>query len=166
MVTICPSSFYLQSSCIIDQHAPVLQERADRFGILASALCAVHCAAGAILAGATGIGSLLADERLEATFVCVALLIAFGALSLGFKKHRRAGAVTLGVVALSVLGVTRFVRFSAGTSERALSIFGAALLVAAHALNLRSLRQHEACRCAACEIALPSTEAATEASQS
>ncbi|MEM1206456.1 MAG: MerC family mercury resistance protein [Acidobacteriota bacterium] len=77
-------------------------ERIDRFGVVASSLCAIHCAATALLPAAFGIlglGWLLAHEA-EWVFTLVAVAFAAGALIFTWRRHR-----SYGVVVLLVLGI-------------------------------------------------------------
>ena len=114
--------------------------RADGVGIIASTLCALHCLAGAILAGASGAVQLFNDERLELVFAVVAVVVAVFALTSGFKKHGRKAVVLLGLLGVGALAASRFDEWAIVGVEVLLSVLGAALLVTAHVLNLRALR--------------------------
>lgn len=80
---------------------------ADRFGSVASAICAVHCAICAFLPvifSAAGLGFLL-GPRTEWTFAIVAILFGLGALAYGWPQHRSrriAGLLVAGIVGLMV----------------------------------------------------------------
>lgn len=80
-------------------------DRVDRFGAVASSLCAVHCAVSGLLPaalGALGLGFLLGHEA-EWVFTLIAVLFAGGALVLGWRRHRSrlvAGLLALGIVGL------------------------------------------------------------------
>lgn len=128
--------------------ATVLQERVDRAGIVISTACAVHCAVGTALVAAPGLGRLFADERIEGGFAAVALLVAVCALSTGFRRHRQAGPVVLGLVGVAALGAARLVEIASRRTEVFVSIAGAGLLIGAHLWNLRTIRCSGAC-CAA-----------------
>lgn len=86
-----------------EQDAP--SQQWDRFGALASGLCAVHCAATAlapalfVLAGL----ELLLSESAEWTFTALALLFASGALLFGWRRHRSVPVAS--VFALGILGL-------------------------------------------------------------
>jgi len=78
------------------------KEWADRFGSVASSLCAVHCAICAFLPvafSALGLGFLLGQD-MEWLFSIVAILFGLGALVLGWRQHR-----SKQVGALLVLGI-------------------------------------------------------------
>jgi MerC mercury resistance protein len=125
-----------------------LQERVDRVGIVVSTACAVHCAVGTTLVTAPGLGRLFADERIETGFAGVALLVAVCALSAGFRRHRQAAPVMLGIVGVAALATARLVEIVPRWTEVLVSIAGASLLIGAHLWNLRTLRCSGAC-CAA-----------------
>ena len=80
-------------------------ERVDRFGAIASSLCAVHCAICALLPaafGALGLGVLSGHEA-EWVFTIIAVAFAVGALLLGWRRHRSvlvAGLLIAGIVGL------------------------------------------------------------------
>jgi hypothetical protein len=113
---------------------------ADRLGIIASTVCALHCAAGAIVVGAAGLGGLLFDERTEAVLVALAVAVATFALTSGFRRHRRLHAALVGVAGVAAVAAARVLEVDVEQAEAALSVSGAGLLVGAHVLNLRALR--------------------------
>ena len=116
-------------------------EPADRLGIAASSACALHCLAGAALAGAPGVASLFFDERVELALVGAAVLIAAFALGMGFRNHRQPWSLVLAGVALAAFAAERL----AQVAELELSVTGAVLLVTAHLMNLRALRRANDC---------------------
>lgn len=82
-----------------------MSERVDRLGALASTLCAVHCAACALLPaafGALGLGFLLGHE-IEWAFTLIAVALATGALVFGWRRHRSRPVVLL--LALGIVGL-------------------------------------------------------------
>ncbi len=82
-------------------------EWTDRFGSVASTVCALHCALCAFLPvvfSATGLGFMLAPKT-EWTFAIVAMLFAAAALMYGWPRHRSrriAGLMAVGIVGLMV----------------------------------------------------------------
>ena len=80
-------------------------ERIDRFGAVASSLCAIHCAICALLPaafGALGLGMLLSQE-VEWLFTIFAVLFALVALILVVRQNRSyaiAGLLSLGIIGL------------------------------------------------------------------
>ncbi|MBX3275669.1 MAG: MerC domain-containing protein [Sandaracinaceae bacterium] len=117
----------------------------DRVGIVASSACAVHCVAGAVLAGAAGVAGAIADERVELALLVVALGIAALVLGSSYAKHRDARPALLALGALAPLALARALEWEPEGIEVALSVLGAACLVGAHVLNLRATRRAHAC---------------------
>ena len=114
-----------------------IRDRLDRFGVLLSGLCAVHCVLGVLMVGALGLGGqfLLAPEIHR---FGLALAVGVGVLSLGFGvlRHGRVEPVLLGVVGLSLMAGALFVGH--GLPEAVLTILGVALVAAAHIRNLQN----------------------------
>ena len=82
-----------------------MSERVDRFGAVASSLCAAHCALCALLPaafGALGLGFLLGHEA-EWLFTLVAVGFAAGALFLGWRQHH--SLPIAGLLAIGILGL-------------------------------------------------------------
>jgi len=80
-------------------------EWTDRFGSVASTVCAVHCAICAFLPvafSAFGLGFLL-GEQIEWLFSIVAISFGVGALILGWRQHRSKQVAILLIV--GVLGI-------------------------------------------------------------
>jgi NO-binding membrane sensor protein with MHYT domain len=119
-----------------------IRNRMDRFGVLLSGLCALHCVAGIVLVGMLGLGGplLLAPEVHQ---IGLALAVAVGFVSLGFgvARHGRVAPLVIGAVGLSLMAGALFVGH--GLPEAVLTIGGVALVAAAHILNLRSPHLHE-----------------------
>ncbi len=86
---------------------PRRDERLDRLGAVASGLCAVHCAAAAVLPtalGALGLGFVL-GQGAEWAFTLLAVVLAGAAMVTGWRRHRSVTVMvlmTLGVVGLLV----------------------------------------------------------------
>jgi NO-binding membrane sensor protein with MHYT domain len=114
-----------------------IRDRMDRFGVLLSGLCAVHCVLGIVLVGMLGVGGplLLAPEVHQ---IGLALAVAVGFISLGFGavRHGRMVPLLIGGVGLSLMTAALFVGH--GLPEAVLTICGVSLVAAAHILNLRS----------------------------
>jgi hypothetical protein len=121
------------------------RSRVDGWGIFASCLCAVHCAAGALVVGVTGVtGSLLRDERVELFFLLATVSLASASVTLGYRQHQNARVALLAVAGLSLLGAARALPAPL-LLEPAASVLGASLLVMAHVLNARLLHRVGAC---------------------
>jgi hypothetical protein len=82
-----------------------MNEKVDRFGAVASSLCAVHCALCALLPAAfsaLGLGFLIGHEA-EWVLTLIAVALGAGALFLGWPKHRSnqvAAFLVIGILGL------------------------------------------------------------------
>jgi hypothetical protein len=120
--------------------------RLDRIGIVASTLCAIHCAGSALLVGASALVGFLRDERTELGFVGASLAVAGSSLLPGFFRHRARAPLALFGPAAALLAAARLLEWE-GFVESALSLSGAAILVGAHVANLRACRRASRCSC-------------------
>lgn len=80
-------------------------DRVDHVGLVASGLCAAHCALSALLPvalGTLGLGALFGHEA-EWVFTLVAVVFASAALVLGWRRHRSVLAASL--LALGIAGL-------------------------------------------------------------
>ena len=128
----------------------VLVADPDRVGMVASTLCAIHCVATGLLAGASGVGALFADERLEIAFCVCAVTVALAALIRGSRRHRSWIPGSVGSSGIALLALARCARLENAVAETALSVAGGTLLAGAHLLNLRALRRAGEC-CDGCD---------------
>lgn len=119
--------------------------RLDQLGVAATSVCAVHCALGAAIAGASGFaGSLVADPRIETVLVLSAVLLAVLALSKGYRRHRDRWVLSLFVGGLSFLGIGHLLEVSL-VPEHMFTVAAGGLLIGAHARNARVLHRLRAC---------------------
>lgn len=114
--------------------------RGDRLGMVASTLCAVHCALLPLLIAllpSLGFG-LAGRADLDQAFVLFASLLALTTLSQGYRRHRtfRAWWFLLPGVALLWGGAYTSLH-SHGLLHTSLMVAGGLLLGAAHWMNLR-----------------------------
>jgi hypothetical protein len=123
--------------------------RNDQLGIAASTACALHCALGPALVATAGALPLLGDERLELALALIACGIALFALTRGWLEHHSAVPGAIGALGISALFAARLVHVELEQAELLGSIAGSALLVAAHALNMR---EHERATCCSPEL--------------
>src|ERR1700730_17504908 len=119
----------------------------DRKGILVAALCLIHCVAVRVLLACAGFASLIGvSEKIEPLFVLSSLAIGTATLIPGYRhKHGRFSCLALffcGLLFLAVLRQSRWLLIP----DAILTAIGAALIVGAHALNLKFSRQCECCR--------------------
>jgi hypothetical protein len=115
--------------------------------MLVAFLCFIHCIAGPILLSFAGLASMTGlSEKLDPLFVLLSTAIAgFTLIPARRRKHGR--KICLALFAAGIL----FLLVRRNTSrpfEIAATVFGAGLIVSAHALNIRFARR---CRC--CERA-------------
>jgi hypothetical protein len=128
--------------------------RFDQLGVVASSVCAVHCALSAVILGASSaLGTLLRDERLELTFLFSAVALAGASVATSYRRHRDPTVVVLAVAGLALLGAGRALA-SSHLLETAGSVLGAGLLITCHLLNARLLRRAQTC-CATGECTAP-----------
>lgn len=110
---------------------------ADSIGIGVSALCAVHCAAPAIvvtLAPAVSAAAVL-GERVGWTLIVAAALFAAVALGRGFRCHRAIGPALLSGSGFAVLILGELLE-DRGFVGTALGLAGSVLMVAGHLFNV------------------------------
>jgi len=113
-----------------------IRNRLDRFGVLLSGLCALHCLAGLFLVAGLGLGGefLLAPMIHRAG---LALAIAVGSITLvmGVRRHGDPLPLQVGAAGIALMSVALFVGH--GQAEAVLTIAGVGLLAWAHLRNLR-----------------------------
>jgi hypothetical protein len=129
--------------------APSSTAATDGLGVAVSALCAVHCVAGALLVGSPALTGFVTDERLEWALLVGALLIAAAAVGRGFQQHRNPLPLAFALTALVPLALAHAVPWTGEWVEVALSVTGAGMLVTGHIANLRAHRTH--CSMRGCE---------------
>lgn len=120
----------------IESSAP---SRMDGFAIALSGLCLVHCLiipVAIVLVPALSSVVLGTETTVHWVFLTLAVPTSCWALLRGFRRRRKGGALTAGLVGLLVmfLGVSHL--FDPGL-EVPLTLVGVTLVIAAHGLNLR-----------------------------
>ena len=116
--------------------------RRDRLGLVLSFACLLHCLLTPLLLSVLPLLglSLLASDSFHAVFAVGVLLAAALALVPGYRVHRRASVLLLGVAGVSSVAIGA--AMSHGGAETALTVIGSLLLVSAHISNLRLARKH------------------------
>lgn len=79
--------------------------RVDRFGAVASSLCAIHCTVAALLPalfGTLGLGLLLGHE---AEWIFTAVALGFATLALLFTWRRHRSTLVAGLMAVGIVGL-------------------------------------------------------------
>jgi hypothetical protein len=118
-----------------------LAPRLDRFGVLLSGLCAVHCFAGLFLVSILGIGGgALANPEIHRVGLGLAVLIGATTLGLNALRHGRTGPLVIGGCGLALMTLGLFAPH--GIAEAALTISGVALVATAHIRNIRAVHSH------------------------
>ena len=113
---------------------------ADRVGVAASTVCAVHCALLPLLIGiAPALGLRLGGlVDFDQAFVVFASLLAGTTLALGYRRHRAFNAWALLVPALALVWLGSFTTLHDHTlGHLVVMVAGGLLLAGAHLLNLR-----------------------------
>lgn len=120
--------------------------RLDKAAIGISALCLVHCLVLPValaLIPSVALLSTLNDEMFHLALVALVLPTSLVALTLGCKRHRNWGVLTLGVAGILVLLVTAILGHDYLTEfqEKAFTVLGAILVAASHVQNFRLCRK-------------------------
>lgn len=122
------------------QLAATSARRLDRFGVLLSGLCLVHCLAGLFLVGMLGIGGgLLLSPDIHRYGLVLAVLVGASTIGIGAVRHGHRVPLMLGAAGLLLMASAVVVGH--GTAEVALTVCGVLLVAAAHIANIR----HNAC---------------------
>lgn len=115
---------------------PWIRGRLDRFGMLLSGLCAVHCVLGIVIVAGLGLGGgLLLDPVIHRIGLLLATIIAAVAIGLGALQHRRAAPFVVAMTGLTFMGGGLAVEH--GAEEAVLTIIGVSLVALGHVLNIR-----------------------------
>jgi hypothetical protein len=115
---------------------PRIRNRLDRFGVLLSCLCVIHCVLGLVLVAGLGLGaSFLFDPAIHRVGLLLATIIAGVAIGMGALRHRRAAPFVVAMTGLSFMGGALAVGH--GAEEAVLTVIGVSLVAAGHVLNLR-----------------------------
>lgn len=114
--------------------------KADRVGMTASLLCAVHCALWPLLLALLPTFGLGAGGwvDIDQAFVVFATVLALTTIGLGYRRHRAFRAWVLLVPALALVWTGAFSPLhDHGAMHAAVMVIGGLLLAGAHLLNLR-----------------------------
>ena len=115
---------------------PSIRGRLDRFGMVLSGLCAIHCLLGLIVVTALGLGAgVLLHPAVHKVGLALAVVVGIVTIGLGALRHGKPGPLVAGVLGLCLM--TAGVAVGHGWREAALTIAGVALVALAHIRNLR-----------------------------
>lgn len=120
---------------------PTLRARLDRFGVILSGLCLIHCVAGVFLVGVLGIGGgVLLDPDWHRWGLAFALVIGALTIGLGALRHGRFLPLAMGGTGLALMGGA--VAVGHGSEEVVLTVIGVVLVAIAHVINIRTNACH------------------------
>jgi hypothetical protein len=115
---------------------PSIRGRLDRFGVVLSGLCAIHCLLGLLLVTALGLGAgALLHPAVHKVGLALAVVVGALTIGLGALRHGRTGPLAAGVLWLCLMSAG--VGVGHGWHEAVLTIAGVALVALAHIANLR-----------------------------
>lgn len=110
--------------------------RLDRFGVLLSGLCMVHCLAGLFLIGVLGLGGgVLLDPAIHRVGLVLAIGVGVATVGVGALRHGHVLPLVLAGMGLALM--TGAVLVGHGSAEAVLTIGGVALVATGHLVNLR-----------------------------
>ena len=131
----CDSVTYI----VATMTATLLSIRAglDRFGLLLSGLCAIHCVASVVVVSVLGLGGeALLKPAIHEIGLVLAIAVGVLTLGLGALRHRRRLPLLIGAGGIALMAAALAV--SHGPREALLTIAGVALVAAAHLKNMRA----------------------------
>ncbi|TLU67094.1 MerC domain-containing protein [Thalassotalea litorea] len=123
----------------------------DRLGITATSLCALHCILLPVLLPSLSLLGLgfIGDHEAEHWFLFATLLLGSIALFSGFKRYHKK------IYPFYLLFLGGFIYWHKHSVDEALQpmmvIIGAALLVAAHLVNLKLCNSCRSCQSQSCD---------------
>jgi hypothetical protein len=117
----------------------------DRVAIALSAVCIVHCLAVPLLVALLPFAALSFGDSEHFHGLMLWLVVPTSLLGfvLGYRLHRRAGLVVVGIVGIIVLAAAAIYGHESWSEalEVTISVAGSLLLAAAHWLNFREVRR-------------------------
>jgi O-antigen/teichoic acid export membrane protein len=120
----------------------------DRVGVVASCVCAVHCAVMPFVIGLLplfGLG-IFADQRTEWALVAVSLVVGLSSLLPAYlRKHKRTRPLFLFTIGLALIFIARVTFEDTLRAEIPFVVLGALLIAASHFLNRRLCRACPVC---------------------
>jgi hypothetical protein len=113
--------------------------RADQLGVIASALCLVHCILTPVVLSlsAVWVHYLPAEERFHRVLATMVAAIGCIAIVTGYRKHRRLRVIGLMVGGLGLIFAGAYLgnRLPSHAAEVAVTMTGSSLMIAAHLIN-------------------------------
>jgi hypothetical protein len=120
----------------------------DRIGVIASCACLLHCALTPLLIAAIPLLglSMLADERVEWSFVGISVATGFLSLVPAYlRRHKRGRPLVLFGAGLVLILIARLVLEESFHFELPMVLTGALLMITSHIVNLRLCRSCAVC---------------------
>ena len=118
----------------MNQALLTLRSRLDRFGVILSGLCMIHCLAGLFLVGVLCLGGgVLLNPEIH--HIGLVLAIVISAATIGALRHGQRLPLMLGLAGLALM--TAAVMVGHGAAESVLTIAGVLLVASAHVVNMR-----------------------------
>ncbi len=113
-----------------------IRNRLDRFGVLLSGLCALHCLAGLLLVAGLGLGGeFVLAPAIHRIGLALAIAVGSVTLVLGVARHGDPLPLQVGAAGIALMATALFTGH--GLAEAVLTITGVSLLAWAHLRNLR-----------------------------
>ncbi|KPF54105.1 CHASE2 domain-containing sensor protein [Novosphingobium capsulatum] len=120
----------------MNQALLTLRSRLDRFGVILSGLCMIHCLAGLFLVGVLGLGGgVLLNPEIHHIGLVLAIVISAATIGMGALRHGHRLPLALGLAGLALM--TAAVMVGHGAAESVLTIAGVLLVASAHVVNMR-----------------------------
>lgn len=121
-------------------------ENWDRWGIVLSSLCAIHCLITPILILALPVlGGYFESELVHIIMALFVVPVGVFAFWSGYKHHKKVSLLVMGLVGVSLVGgaplVHDFLHDLEFIREDVMTVLGSVILICAHLLNRR------ACQC-------------------
>lgn len=114
-----------------------IRDKLDRFGVLLSGLCALHCVLSIVAVSALGLGGqVLFSPWIHRFGLAAAVVVGILTLAYAAVKHNRFENLRLGSIGIGLMGSALAVGH--GLAEAVLTIAGVSLVALAHLRNLRS----------------------------
>jgi uncharacterized membrane protein YfcA len=117
----------------------VLSLHADRLGIIASALCFVHCILTPVVVSLSAVWAhyLPSEERLHRVLAVMVAAIGCFAIVSGYRKHRRRRVLFLMSTGLTFIFAGAYLgdRLPSHIAEIVVTLTGSSLMITAHLIN-------------------------------
>jgi hypothetical protein len=111
----------------------------DQLAVTLSGLCLLHCLLLPFVVAVLPFLGQFSDDHLHAEMLIVVVPVSVVALALGYRRHRDAGVIVAGAIALALLAVGGTIAHSAYglLADRALTVVGSITLAITHYRNFR-----------------------------